>query len=139
MTWREMAAEQLKAHEGLRYAPYVDTKGLVTIGIGRCLAKKPLKPAEVQFLFEGDLHDAEDDARALLGEACFEGLSDARKVVMVDMAFNLGYVKLRKFVKMLAAVKQGRFTDAASEMLNSVWATEVGKRAEKLATQMKRG
>lgn len=139
MTWREIVTEQLIRHEDKRSRLYQDSKMLWTIGIGRCIDRKPLKESEIMFLFEHDLADAEDDARALLGNATFDRLSDHRKAVVVNMAFNLGVTKLRKFVKFLAALKDQRWHDAAVEMRNSQWSVEVKGRADELIALMERG
>lgn len=141
MRWDAAAREQLRRHEGVRAKPYPDTSDppKLTVGIGRCLTTKPLKPCEIEFLFEQDFQDAEDDARALVGDSVFDALSDARKAVMVNMAFNLGLTGLRKFVRFLAAVKEARYRDAAKEMLGSLWAQQVKDRAFELAKQMETG
>lgn len=139
MTWREMVEEQLVRHEGVERFPYTDTKGKWTVGVGRNLTDKGLRRDEINILLAHDIADAEDDARALLGNVCFDGLSDARKAVIVNMAFNLGVTKLRKFVKLLAALKDRRYLDAAHEMRHSVWATDVKGRADELITIMERG
>lgn len=151
-TWQDMVKEQLRRHEGERAKPYLDTEAKVTIGIGRCLDTKPLTyeewqvlfphgltKAQITCLFEHDRHDAEDDARALLSDAVFNGLNDNRKAVVVNMAFNLGLSRLRKFVNMLTAIKSSRWDDAADEMLRSRWAQQVGPRAQELADLMRKG
>lgn len=139
MRWDAAAREQLRRHEGVRAEPYVDTQGKLTIGVGRCLSTKPLKLCEIEFLFEQDFQDAEEDAQALIGDSVFDRLSDARKAVLVNMAFNLGLTGLRKFVRFLQAVKDARYKDAAKEMLGSLWAQQVRDRAFELAKQMELG
>lgn len=139
MTWREMVVEQLTKHEGVKRFPYTDTVGKLTIGVGRNLTDKGLRPEEIAILLDHDVADAEDDARALVGNACFNALSDVRKAVVVNMAFNLGVTRLRKFVQMLAAMKDGRHRDVAMEMRQSKWAQDVKGRAEELATLYERG
>jgi lysozyme len=47
------------------------------------------------------------------------------------MAFNLGN-RLKGFKKFLSALNMGQWDDAAREMMDSKWATQVGKRAERL-------
>ena len=123
----------IKKHEGLRLHPYKDSVGKSTIGWGRNLEDKGITQAEAELLLSNDVHDAEDDARALLGDGVFELLTDTRKAVMVNMAFNLGLTRLRKFVIMLKAIKEGRNLDAATAMLSSKWAEQVGVRAKDLA------
>jgi hypothetical protein len=53
------------------------------------------------------------------------------------MAFNLGFGGLLKFPVMLRAVKEQRWDDAATAMLDALWARQVGARATRLAQQMR--
>jgi len=139
MTWKDTVREQLKRHEGVKRFSYVDTVGKTTVGCGRNLADKGLSPAEIDFLLTNDITDAEDDARRLLSDSLFDALADNRKTVMVNMAFNLGYARLSRFTAMIGALKAGRYQDAAREMRNSAWATQVKARAEELAKLMEKG
>lgn len=69
----------------------------------------------------------------------FLALSLRRRRVLIDMCFNLGLPRLLRFKKMLAAVVARDFNLAAEEMLSSVWAKQVGQRAQTLATMMREG
>jgi len=62
-----------------------------------------------------------------------------RQAVLVDMAFNLGRAGLASFQKMRAALALGDFERAAAEMLDSLWARQVGRRARELAEMMQTG
>jgi lysozyme len=64
---------------------------------------------------------------------------DARRGVLVNMAYNLGVTGLLSFKKMLSAYKKGAFVEAAQHMLDSKWAKQVGDRAKRLAEQMRSG
>lgn len=55
------------------------------------------------------------------------------------MCFNLGIAGLLKFKKFIAAVNDGFFELAAKEMLDSLWAKQVGNRAIELSEQIKTG
>jgi lysozyme len=55
------------------------------------------------------------------------------------MAFNLGSAKLCAFHRMIEALSEGDFDEAATQMLNSRWAEQVGHRAIKLAQMMRYG
>ena len=66
-------------------------------------------------------------------------LSPERQAVLVNMAFNLGIAGLLAFKRMLAACERGEYAAAAREMLDSVWAKQVGARAVRLAEQMRTG
>jgi len=137
--WRDIAKEQLTRHEGNKRFPYVDSVGKTTIGIGRNLTDRGLSRMEIDDLFAHDLHDAEDAARMLITDSVFDGLSPTRQAVLVNMAFNLGYKRLAKFAQTLLAVKAGDYRRAASAMMDSQWAKQVGKRAEELSRLMETG
>jgi lysozyme len=55
------------------------------------------------------------------------------------MAFNLGIKKLMEFKNTLKAMSEGRYADAADGMRKSLWAKQVGKRAERLIHIMENG
>jgi lysozyme len=137
MSWRDDAAFLIKGHEGLRLKPYLDTVGKTTIGYGRNLDDRGISQKTANQMFEEDLAVAESDARAVF--PTLDNLSDRRKIVLVDMAFNLGRVRLARFKKMLRWLRAGDFNRAADEMLLSVWANQVGRRAERLAEYMRQG
>lgn len=137
--WKDTVREQLKRMEGVKRFSYIDTKGKTTVGCGRNLTDKGLSPVEIDFLLMNDLADAEDDARRLLSDSCFEALTDNRKSVIVNMAFNLGYARLARFTAMIGAIKAGRNPDVAREMRNSAWYTQLKARAEELTTLWERG
>lgn len=128
----------IQRHEGLRAKPYTDTVGKLSIGVGRNLTDRGLSESEVDFLYENDLDIAYMTAKNIIG-ARFEDLTPRRQAVIVDMAFNLGFGRLRGFVKMITAVQEGRYAEAKAEMLNSEWATQVGGRAKELAQMMLNG
>lgn len=137
MTYRDFVRRQLRFDEAVRRKPYRDSVGKLTIGVGRNLDDKGLSAEEIAFLLENDINDAECDARRLVHN--FDELSDQRKAVVINMAFNLGYERLARFTNTLNAVNQGRFKDAAAGMRDSLWAKQVGDRAERLAVIMENG
>src|SRR6202041_3217418 len=71
---------------------------------------------------------------AVFGVKChvpnFDELPEKPQAVLVDMNFNLGTSKFAEFQKMIAAVKEGKFADAAAEMKSSAWYGEVKTRGE---------
>ena len=137
MSYRDIAREQLKIDEGVKQFPYVCSAGKTSIGVGRNLDDVGLSPYEINILLENDLVKAENDARILFPS--FDSLSDVRKAVLINMAFNLGRSRLSGFKNMIAAVEAGNFAAAAEEMISSRWAAQTGKRAERLAKQMLTG
>ncbi|MDP3703688.1 MAG: lysozyme, partial [Candidatus Omnitrophota bacterium] len=101
----EALERQLIAHEGLRLKPYTDTVGKLTIGVGRNLTDKGITKAEALYLLERDIEECIAD---LVTFPWFGRLDSVRQRVMIDMRFNLGPSRLRKFRRTLAAVDEGR-------------------------------
>lgn len=128
---------QLVLHEGLRQFPYKDTVGKITIGVGRNLTDKGLSHPEIHFLLENDIDGTWDGLAAAL--PWVKDLDDVRQRVLLDMAFNLGVAGLLKFKATLAAVERGDYAAAATNMLKSKWAKQVGHRAVRLARMMSDG
>ena len=128
--------EQLVEHEGLRLKPYRCTAGKLTIGCGRNLDDRGISKDEALYLLRNDIKKCINDAEAVIGSQVWEGLSEARKRVLVDMRFNLGAGGIRTFKNTLQAIREGRYDDASRGMLNSKWARQVGRRAKTLARMM---
>lgn len=140
MNYLEIVEEQLRRDEGIKKFAYQDSRGYWTIGAGRLIDERiggGLSDEEIEYLLSNDIDRAVTGARRLV--TTFDSLSETRKAVLVNMAFNLGYIRFSGFKKMLEAVDEGRFEDAAKEMLNSTWAQQVSSRAVRLAQQMKEG
>lgn len=135
MGYLDILRRQLPIDEGTRTRPYRDSVGKLTIGVGRNLDDVGLSLGEIAYLLENDIAQADKAARALVPK--FDTLTEERKAVLVNMAFNLGHYRLSMFVKLLAAVREARWDDAADEMLDSTWAEQVGERAQRLAIEMR--
>lgn len=127
--------EQLKHHEGVRRLPYECPAGKLTIGVGRNLDDRGLSDDEIDLLLRNDIWTAMQELDAVWPE--WRKLSRNRQDALIDMMFNLGRTRFRKFEKFLSALKSGDYAKAADEMLNSKWANQVGKRAETLARMMR--
>lgn len=134
---RDILRAALVRDEGLRLAPYRDTVGKYTIGIGRNLDDVGISEAEAYAMLDADIDAAiKDLVRAF---PWFEALSENRQHVLINMRFNLGMTRLLTFVNTLAAIKDGKYIVAANGMLDSKWATQVGERAVRLADLMRKG
>jgi lysozyme len=144
---------ELRRDEGVRYSVYKDTKGIDTVGVGHNLQAKPmpagwscpLNDVQVNSLLDDDLEDVFHDLDRNL--PWWTDLSDVRLRVLTNMCFNMGIGRLLGFKKALIAMRQGKFSIAADEMLDSKWAREdvgigtPGKpgRALRLANMMRTG
>ncbi len=125
-----------RRYEGLNVFPYTCPTGHLTIGYGHNL-ENGISKEVADFMLQKDMSAAEQSLSTRF--AWWKHLSEVRQFVLVDMCFNLGLGKLCTFKKMLAAVQRGDYQTAATEMVNSRWAGQVGYRALELAKMMKTG
>ena len=124
--------DQLIQYEGVRLSPYRDTVGKLTIGVGRNLSDVGISHEEAMLLLDNDILRAQTAVIHALPWATH--LDQARRDVLVNMAFNLGINGLLGFQHFLIALQAGNYPLAAKEMLASKWAVQVGQRALELAT-----
>lgn len=134
---RTAMVRQLRLHEGERLKPYRCTAGKLTIGVGRNLEDRGITAAESAFLLSNDIDAVWTEVQRALPWVA--GLDDVRQRVLHDMAFNLGIVGLLGFRRTLAAIEAGQYQQAATMMLDSRWARQVGGRAERLSRMMATG
>lgn len=140
MSYLDIARSQLMVDEGKVPHAYQDSEGYWTIGVGRLIDQRlggGLSDDEINYLLNNDVFRADKEARSLF--AGFDSLSDARKAVLVNMAFNLGQTRLAGFQRLREAVKEQDWEQAAKEMIDSRWAAQTGQRAIRLAKQMRDG
>ena len=123
--------EMLIVHEGMRQEIYYDTVGVPTIAVGRNLQDVGVSYDEALYLLDNDVKRVLADLDRSL--PWWRTLSDNRQLVLANLCFNLGIVRLLLFKKALAAMQAGEFDLAAAELLNSKWAGQVGSRATTLA------
>lgn len=138
MTYLDICRQELPLDEGRRPRAYKDSVGLLTGGIGRNLEHVEFSDDEIDLMFANDLKRAIAAARRIFGN--FEQLSEPRKAVCVNLSFNLGENRLRGFKKMIAAVHAGDFEQAANELMDSKWYTQVQpSRSNRLIKMMRVG
>jgi lysozyme len=138
---REELTRQLRGDEGTEANVYQDHLGFWTIGVGRLVdARKRgsgLRPQEIAFMLENDIND-----RVAQLERClpwFPSLDHVRQGVLLNMSFQMGVEGLLAFKNTLKLVEQGRYLQAADNMLQSKWATQTPARAQRMAEQMRSG
>lgn len=129
--------ERIKKHEGLMLKPYRDTLGKLTIGIGRNLDDVGISEEEAYYLFNNDLEKVKRQVNSSLGWIL--GLDEVRQGVLYEMAFQMGIGGLLGFKRTLVAIQEGRYEDAADNMLDSRWAIQTPHRAKVLSEIMRKG
>ena len=134
--------DQIKRDEGLRLKAYWDPIGKVwTVGYGHTgpdvTEGTVWTLAQAEAALAEDLNTAADEVDRAFPWA--EQMGVVRWSVLVNMAFNMGLDGLEEFHMMLAAAQRGDWVEAAAQMLESLWATQVKGRALRLAQQMRTG
>lgn len=124
--------EQIREHEGFRGMPYEDSLGKPTIGVGTLL---PLSEDESMLVALCRAHDGMGELWRALGRIGIEQdrLPDPVRGVLTEMAFQLGVPRLMGFKRMLAAIREARWDDAAAEARDSRWHAQTPVRAEHVA------
>ena len=154
---REDLIKQLAIHEGIELSVYKDSLGIDTVGIGRNLEHRGIADLELAhinktmseiyetgiteedayFLAERDIDIVEGELFA--AKPICNRLDGTRQMILIDMAFNMGVPRLKKFKKMWANLEGNNYELASIEMLDSRWADQVKGRATKLSEAMKTG
>lgn len=128
--------DQLKRHEGRSLKPYKCPAGKLTIGYGRNLEDVGISEVEAMVMLRNDIEQCYEELSVF---SWFEDLDQVRQEALINMLFNLGLPTFLKFKKTLKYVAEGKYSQAAAEMLDSKWATQVGDRAKELAYMMETG
>ena len=123
---------QLINDEGLRYKVYKDSLGYRTIGFGHLMRPEDtfttITPAEAIALLRVDYGIAQRVVKVHYPWA--EG--DVQ-LVLTNMSYQLGQSRLAKFKGALKALRASEYQKAAAELLDSRWASQAPKRAQRLA------
>jgi len=126
----ERLKRDITRREGLRLEVYDDHLGNPTIGVGRLLSRGITETTAMQML--------EEDIDIVLNELkeklpWFDEMPERVQEALVDLGFNLGVPRLMKFELTLGFLQKRKFVDAAEELLNSRYATQVPNRALEIA------
>ena len=144
--------QDLARHEGTRLQSYDDSEGNRTVGIGfnldRAGAREAIEAIGANFddIYSGTAELTRNQANNLLQQDLGTAVQDATNFLpdlnqhparvqeaIINMAFNLGGPRLRRFQRARQALQNFDYDAAADEMLNSRWAGQVGNRANELA------
>lgn len=127
---------QLTVDEGRKKRVYTDTVGKLTVGVGRNISDRDFSDDEIDLMLGNDIDLVANQLDKHL--PWWRQMNDARQNVLVNMGF-MGIGKLLGFKNTLAFMQDGKYEAAASGMLASKWADQVGDRAVRLARMMRTG
>lgn len=127
----------LKRHEGYRKFPYKCTSDKTTIGIGRNLDDVGISEEEAELLLKNDITQSVQDIKSIfLG---FDWFLENRQNALINMMFNLGKTRFLGFKKMIEAVKNDDWQEAAIQASDSKWHNQVGDRALEIERLLEEG
>jgi len=126
----------LKRHEGRSLKPYLCTADKLTIGYGRNLDDIGISEDEALYLLQNDIDACYSELNVF---HWFQELDQVRQEALVSMRFNLGLPRFLNFKKMIARLMAKEYSQAAEEIINSLYARQVGDRANELAYMIERG
>ena len=130
---RDRLKNNLLREEGLRLKPYKCTAGKLTIGVGRNLEDRGITEATADQMLNEDITICITELQANIPK--FNDHPDAVQETLVDLCFNLGISRLKKFKKTLGYIEEGletgNYTKAAVELLKSNYALQLPNRARR--------
>ena len=128
--------EKIKFEEGDKAKMYKCPAGKWTIGAGINLEQQEM-PQDVRDLWLGHIVAHNEEEVSMRYHVCygdsFEGLPKNVRIVLQDMAYQMGINGLFNFVKMLYEIRRGDFHAAADELLDSNYARQTPERAKRNA------
>ena len=132
--WMEITAS-LKMEEGFRSHVYQDSESIWTLGYGRNVhpgSGLGLSHQEAGYLLAADIQRSIDECERAF--PFMENLSQNQLSALIQLCFQLGLPRLRKFRRMLRHLEDGEYTQASEELLNSKYAREqCPERARRMA------
>jgi lysozyme len=144
---KDKLIKELIMDEGYKTETYEDHLGFLTLGVGHLVLSTdvefkmsvgtPVSEERILECLSDDIDNVCDELDRNM--PWWQNLDDNRQRVLANMCFNLGYPRLSNFKNFLLALKAGKWEEAAEEMLDSKWATQVGDRAKRLAERMEKG
>ena len=147
---KDKLREEIAEDEGVKlnsqgeHIIYLDHLALPTCGVGHLITEsdeeygKPVgtvvEQERVRQLFALDMAVTIDECKVLYPD--FEDLPEEVQHIIANMCFNMGRPRLSKFKMMQAAVNARDWNEAAEQMIDSKWYTQVPNRARRLVDRM---
>lgn len=134
--------EMLKRDEGSkknnnRHILYKCSANKWTCGYGRNCEDNGFSEDEVELMLQNDITQSVEDIKSIfLG---FDRFLKNRQNALINMMFNLGKTRFLGFKKMIAAIKNGDWQEAAKQAADSRWHDQVGSRALEIERLLEEG
>ena len=131
--------------EGFRVKPYLCSEGYPTIGYGQRIGPKGADIKLYEFSVPEPVarmwleYEVKSVQAAMFQAGIAHNMSGDRYAVLVSMCYQLGVSGVLKFKKMLAALKDRNWDEAATQALDSRWAMQTPERAKRHAEAFRTG
>lgn len=130
---------QLQIDEGCKLYGYTDSLGYLTIGYGRLIDRRKggqISQDEALYLLQNDIARVE---KQLTQYAWFSAQDSVRQAALANMCFNLGLEGLLHFPHFLGYMLSKDYPNAAKELVDTPWHSQVGVRADRIIKLIQTG
>jgi lysozyme len=127
----------IKTHEALDLRMYPCTSGKLTIGWGRNIEDNGIRLDEAELMLSNDIRDCR--VQLTKEYSWFNSLDEVRQAAVLDLCFNLGITRLRKFVKFATAMARSDWQRAGDELVSSAWYGQVKSRGPRVVLMIRTG
>ena len=137
--------DEVSADEGIVLEVYLDHLGYPTVGVGHLILESDpeygegtgfkINQTRCDELFYRDIKNVLNDCEGHLSE--WSTYPEEVKLIVANMAFNLGITRLKKFKMMFSALNEGDWVEASIQGLDSRWAKQVYNRAHRLMDRLR--
>ena len=144
--FRQRLTKEIASDEGCVLSIYEDHLGYKTMGIGHLIKPSdpewgknvgtPITQTRCDELFFYDINIVLKECEERFHNNWIDWPEEV-KLIIGNMAFNLGGPRLSKFKKMLAAINKEDYKLASKEGLDSKWAKQVYNRARRLMDRLR--
>ena len=144
--FRQRLKAEITSDEGQVLEVYKDHLGYPTIGVGHLVLESdeeygmsvgtPITQTRCDELLFQDLNIVLKECESRFHEN-WKDWPEEVKLIIANMAFNLGLTRLIKFQKMFKALNEGDYKQASIEGLDSKWAKQVYNRAKRLMNRLR--
>lgn len=131
--------ELIAQEEGFSAKPYKCSEGYPTVGYGQRIGPlwADLSLYEIEIpepvAMEWLKHNVRSIADQLASRSFYCQCNGARAAILISMAYQMGVSGLLKFRKMIAAIEDNDWEEAARQALDSKWAEQTPNRARRHA------
>ena len=136
--------DMIVRHEGKRNAPYKDSLGLWTIGVGHLIGDGRTLPKEWNRQFSDSeimgLFDKDYDKHKNLAQSNVPGFNKFDTMgqgAFIDLTFNMGGGWPQKFKNTSKSLAMGDTEGAAAGLEGSKWFTQVGRRGPEVTNMIR--